>query len=64
MVEDNQARSHSMEPAKGSAGIPPPEQGSPMPGDSKAHKDEDIATHEDASDANPLAPPITTDAGS
>jgi hypothetical protein len=64
MVEDNQARSHSTEPAKGGARIPPPEQGSPMPADAEDHKDEDIATHEGASDANPLAPPITTDAGS
>jgi hypothetical protein len=57
--------STSQEPAEGSPDIPPPEQGSPG-GDSDHVSDDQAETVEKGHDpdANPLAPPTNTQAGS
>jgi len=65
MTNEPTRPSASQEPAEGSPNIPPPEQGSP--GSESDHVSDDQAEAVERGhgpDANPLAPPTNTQAGS
>lgn len=65
MNDDKSTGRSSEEPAEGRNDIPPPEQGSPVPDNQvdqqEAHRKVESDSDEDA---NPLAPPVNTQAGS
>ena len=63
MMKDN-PRPRSTEPVEGDAGTPPPEKGSPTPPDDGPGKADGDAACNDASEGNPLAPPVNTNASS
>jgi len=61
MTNDNPTR--QTEPVEGNTGTPPPEKGSPTPAEGGSGAPEDDATQNDASDGNPLGPPVNTHSG-
>jgi hypothetical protein len=67
MNDTNNLGQSSEKPAEGDDNLPPPEQGSPMSasvGPKPSEDPEAAAKRADERDANPLAPPINTQAGS
>lgn len=65
MQQDRQRGQSPDEPAEGSNDIPPPERGSPEDGsDHQSGEAEEKIEKGEVDDANPLAPPVNTQAGS
>lgn len=65
MNADKSTGRSSEEPAEGRNDIPPPERGSPVPeNDVDPQQAERTVENDSRDDANPLAPPVNTHAGS
>ncbi len=65
MQHDKQGGQSPEDPAEGSNDIPPPERGSPQDGSNlESGEAEKKIEKGEVDDANPLAPPVNTQAGS